>query len=224
MTSLKSSKNFVYVLILPLVVAGGMLFANRDKQKESIAKPILKPPTAAEKLAARKAWEATPGGRAFKEWEASPAGQKVFAAEGKIRKYLRNETGMEAVITSLSLPAGSRVGFGLMVRIGEEDYILSCGIVTSEDTYYQQLHSLKENDKIILKSRNVSHAPKYAYPIITAENIERDGKLIYKRVLPSGGVLRKKLFVFISPYLQIKFRHLIWLSSHSGSSSGSNQK
>ncbi len=187
MASLKSSKNLVYVLILPLMVAGGLLFTNRDKQTEPIEKPIPKPPTADEKLAARKVWEATPEGMAFKAWEASPAGQKVYAAEGKIRKYLRNETGMEAVITSLSLPAGSRVGFGMMVRIGEEDYILSCGIVTSEDTYYQQLQSLKENDKIILKSRNVSHAPKYAYPIITAENIERNGQLIYKRVLPNGG-------------------------------------
>jgi hypothetical protein len=31
---------------------------------------------------------------------------------------------MEAFVTSLSLPPGSRLGFGVMVRINGDDYIL----------------------------------------------------------------------------------------------------
>jgi hypothetical protein len=42
-------------------------------------------------------------------------------------------------------------------------------------------------DKIIIRSHNVSHAPKYAYPIISAEYVERDSKVIFKRVPRKGG-------------------------------------
>ena len=184
MVSVKSSGKVIYVFVLPLVLVAWLLFAQREIKKESKEELNPKPLTAAEKKAA---WEATHGGIGFKDWEASPAGQKVYAAEDKIKKYLKNETDMEAVITSLSLPAGSRVGFGVMVRIDEEDYVLSCGILKPEDAYYPSLHRLKVNDKIILKSRYVGHAPKYAYPIITAERITRDKQLIYKRILPEGG-------------------------------------
>lgn len=86
-----------------------------------------KPPSAAEREAALKQWEATPEGIKFKKWEASPAGKKVYAAEAKIRNQISASTNMEAVVTSLSLPPGSRLGFGVMVRINGDDYILSFG-------------------------------------------------------------------------------------------------
>ena len=91
---------------------------------------------------------------------------------------------MEAVITSLSLPPGSRLGFGVMARINGDDYIVK---FEPEKSQLKPLYSLKFNDKIIIRSRNVSHAPKYAYPIISAEYLERDHKVIFKRIPLKGG-------------------------------------
>ncbi|MFM2359472.1 MAG: hypothetical protein RLY16_1465, partial [Bacteroidota bacterium] len=69
------------------------------------------------------------------------------------------------------------------------DYILTLGVMPTGDTKndYEQLKSLKVNDKIIIKSRNVSYAPKYAYPIVAGDYVERDGKLLYKRIPGKGG-------------------------------------
>ncbi len=139
-----------------------------------------KPLSAAEREAELKKWEATPAGIMYKKWEASPAGKKVYAAEDKIWKHIKDYTNMEGVVTSLSLPPGSRLGFGVMVRINGEDYILRF------DDDPQQLHSLKVNDKIIIKSHSVSHAPKYAYPIVSGEYVERDSKIIYKHAPRKG--------------------------------------
>ena len=94
---------------------------------------------------------------------------------------------MEGVVTSLSLPPGARLGFGVMVRIDGDEYILAFGPEQSDNKEFQQLHSLKVNDRIIIKSRGVSHAPKYAYPIVSGDYIERDSKIIYKRVPGKGG-------------------------------------
>jgi hypothetical protein len=121
----------------------------------------------------------------YKKWEASPAGKKVFAAETKIWKHIKDSTNMEGVVTSLSLPPGSRLGFGVMVKINDDDYILAFGSGTSNE--FQQLHSLKVNDKIIIKSHSVSHAPKYSYPIVSGDYVERDSKIIYKRAPRKGG-------------------------------------
>lgn len=178
-------KKAIYVLILSLVVVSGLVFANREMKIETAKKSIPKPLSAAEREAALKAWEATPDGINFKKWEASPAGKKVYAAEAKIRTHLRAFTNMEAVVTSLSLPPGSRLGFGVMVRISGEDYILNFS--PENATELQQLHNLKVNDKIMIRSHNVSHAPKYAYPIISGDYVERDGKIIYKRTPPKDG-------------------------------------
>lgn len=177
-------KKVIYALLLPLVVVSGLVFANRENKTETSKEPIPKPLTAAEIKAGRERWEATPDGIKFKEWEASPAGRKVYTAEAKIRKHLSAFTNMEGVVTSLSLPPGSRLGFGVMVRINGDDYILSFG---PEKSQLEQLHSLKVADKIIIRSRNVSHAPKYAYPIVSGDYVERDGKLIYKRAPRKGG-------------------------------------
>jgi hypothetical protein len=132
-----------------------------------------------------KKWEATPDGINFKKWKASPEGQKVLAGAAKIRNHISDSTNMEAVVTSLSLPPGSRLGFGVMVRINGDDYILGYGPEKSNESH--QLHSLKVDDKIIIRSRYVSHAPKYAYPIVSADYVEWDSKIIYKRIPRKGG-------------------------------------
>lgn len=178
-------KKIIYTLILPLVVVGGLVFANREINNETPKKTITKPPTAAEMHAAKKQWEASPDGVMFKKWEESPEGKKVYASEAKIRKHISAFTNMEAVITSLSLTPGSRVGFGVMASINGEDFILSFGPLKSNE--FQQLNSLKVNDKIIVKSHFVSHAPKYTYPIVSGDYVERDNKIIYNRPPRKGG-------------------------------------
>ena len=174
-------KKGIYALILSLVVVSGLVFASREIKNEGSKKSSPKPLTDAEKNAAKKQWEATPEGIKFKKWETGPEGKKVYAAEAKIRKHIQDYTNMEAVVTSLSLPPGSRLGFGVMARINGDDYILRF------DNELQQLHILKVNDKIIIKSHSVSHAPKYAYPIVSGEYAERDGKIIYKHAPRKGG-------------------------------------
>jgi hypothetical protein len=186
-------KKIIYTLILLLVVVSGLVFANREIKNETSKKSILKPLTAAEMKAGRKKWEATPDGIRYKKWEASPAGKKVYAAEAKIRKSLNDYTNMEGVVTSLSLPLGSRVGFGVMISINGDDYILAFGPEESGENIlnfnneFDQLRSLKVNDKIIIRSHSVSHAPKYSYPIVAGDYVERDSKIIYKRALRKGG-------------------------------------
>ena len=177
-------KKIIYTLILPLVVVSGLVFANREIKNEPSKKITPKPLSAAEREAELKKWEATPEGIKYKKWELSPAGQKVYAAEAKIRKNITDSTNMEGVVTSLSLPPGSRLGFGVMVRINNDDYILN---FAPEKSQLEQLHSLQVNDKIIIRSRNVSHAPKYAYPIVGGDYVERDSKIIYKRIPRKDG-------------------------------------
>ena len=177
-------KKVIYALILPLVVVSGLVFANHGIKNETSKKSTPKPLSAAEMKAESEKWEATPDGINFKKWEASPAGKKVYAAEAKIRKHLEDSTNMQAVVTSLSLPPGSRLGFGVMVRINDDDYIVK---FEPEKSQLEQLHSLKVNDRIIIRSHSVSHAPKYSYPIVSCEYVERDSKVIFKRVLRKGG-------------------------------------
>ena len=187
-------KKIIYALLLPLVVVSGPVLANREIKNETSKKPTPKPPSGVpsggiplstvERNAALKKWEATPDGIMFKKWEASPAGKKVYAGEAKIRKHISAFTNMEAVVTSLSLPPGSRLGFGMMVRINGDDYIVK---FEPEKSQLEQLYSLKVNDKIIIKSHSVSHAPKYLYPIIAGDYVERDRKVIFKRVPRQGG-------------------------------------
>ncbi|SFE62944.1 hypothetical protein SAMN05518672_108165 [Chitinophaga sp. CF118] len=176
-------KKVIYALMLSLVVVSGPVFANREIKNET-KKPSPKPLSAAERNAELKKWEATPAGIMYKKWEASPAGKKVYAAEAKIRKHIKDYTNMEGVVTSLSLPPGSRLGFGVMVRINDDDYIVK---FEPEKSQLEQLHSLKVNDKIIIRSHNVSHAPKYSYPIVSCDYVEQDSKVIFKRVPRKGG-------------------------------------
>jgi hypothetical protein len=172
-------KKIIYTLILSLIVVGGLVFAKHEIKNDTVKKLPSKPPTAAEMKAVRKQWEATPGGMMYKKWEESPAGKKVYASEAKITKDISNFTNMEAIVISLSLPPNSRLGLGIMARINDEDFIIS--FMPLKFNELQQLRSLKVNDKILLKSHSVMHAPKYTYPIVSGDYIERNSKLIYKR-------------------------------------------
>ncbi len=178
-------KKAIYALILLLVVISGLVFANREIKKGTSKKTAPKPLTAAEMKAQLKQWEATPGGIKFKKWEASPEGKKVLDAAVKISKHINASSDMEAVVTSLSLPPGSRLGFGVMVRINGDDCILSFGAENPNEL--QRLYSLKVNDKIIIRSHSVSYAPKYSYPIVSGDYVERDSSIIYKRAPRKGG-------------------------------------
>jgi hypothetical protein len=174
----------VYVFLLSLVVVGVLLFSSYESISETTAKSTPKTLTAAESKAALKKWEASPDGIEFKKWEASPAGKKVHAGAAKIRKFVRSNANMQGIVTSLSLPEGSRLGYGLMVKIDREDYILSLGQLSKAEL--AQLKSLKVNDKIVIRSRFVSKAPKYAYPIVNGDYLEKDSKVVYKRVAKGG--------------------------------------
>ncbi len=168
-------KKSIYGLLLSLVVVSGLLYANCNLKTKLSNKPL----TAAEQKAAKKKWEASPDGIAFTNWKASPGGQKVLISARNLRKSVTDFTDMEGVVTSLALPAGSRLGYGVMVEIKGVDYILAFGS--------DPVAGLKVNDKIVIKSHNVSFAPKYAYPIVAGDYVAREGKVLYKRVMRKGG-------------------------------------
>ena len=181
----KNMKKVIYALILLLVLIGGLVLANREFKNETSKKSAPRPLSAAEMNTELKKWEATPDGIKFKKWEASPEGKKVLAGAAKIRNQVSAASNIEAVVTSLSLPPGSRLGLGVMIRINGDDYILSFGLEESNE--FQQLHSLKVNDKIVIKSHFVSYAPKYSFPIVSGDYVERDSKILYKRAPRKGG-------------------------------------
>jgi hypothetical protein len=160
-----------HLLLFSMLMLSNLAFANNESKLDN--------------KAALKKWEATPEGIFFKKWESSGAGKKVYASEARIRKSIKEFSNMEAIVTSLTLPAGSRLGYGVMVRIKDEDFILSFGPDLKNE--FDQIRGLKVNDKITIKSHSVSHAPKYAYPIVAGDYVERDGKLLYKRIPGKGG-------------------------------------
>jgi hypothetical protein len=164
-------KRINYLLILSLLLISNAILASNEVKSDN--------------KAALKKWEATPEGMFFKKWESSAAGKKVYASEARIRKSIKEFSNMEAIVTSLTLPAGSRLGYGVMVRIKDEDFILSFGPDLKKE--FEQIRDLKVNDKITIKSHSVSHAPKYAFPIVAGDYVERDGKLLYKRIPGKGG-------------------------------------
>ncbi|MEH3114580.1 hypothetical protein [Pedobacter terrae] len=178
----KKMNKMMYVLILLLVVVSGLVFANQEIK--TTHSPSPKPLSASQRDAEKKKWEASPDGIKFKKWETSSTGKNVHASAAKIGKDINDFTNMEAVITTLSLPPGSRLGFGVMARINDADYIVN---FEAEKSQLEQLYSLKVNDKIRVRSRNLSYAPKYSYPIVSAEYVELDGKVIFKRLPRKGG-------------------------------------
>lgn len=171
-------KKVIYAVLLPLVVVGGLVFANAEIRKETPEKPSPKPLSAAEMEAGRKKWEATPDGIKYKKWEASPAGKKVHASHDKIKKDIKAFTNMDAVVTSVTFQrSGKSSGIKwLIVRINGEEYMMQ---FTPNE--FQQLNSLKVNDTIIVKSRSAGHSPDHPYLIISGDYIARNDKVLFER-------------------------------------------
>lgn len=172
-------KKAIYVLILPLVVVSGLVFANREIKNET--KPSPKPLSIAERRARldeRKKWEATPDGLKYKEWEVSPAGKKVYASHDKIKKYIKAFSNMEAVVTSVTFRrSGKSSGIKwLIIRINGEEYMMQ---FSPKD--FQQVNSLKVNDQIIVRSRSAGYSPNHPYLIISGDYIEQNHKVLLKR-------------------------------------------
>lgn len=178
-------KKIICTLILPLAIASGLAFANHEIKNENFKKTSPKPRAVADMKIENKKWEASPDGIKFKKWQASPEGIKVLDNVAKIENQIKNFANMEAVVTSLYLPIGAQLGFGVMVRINREDYILSFGLENSNE--FQQLHGLQVNDKITIRSHSIMYAPKFSYPIVSGDYLERDGKIMYKRIRRQGG-------------------------------------
>jgi len=177
-------KKVVYALIVALVVVSGLVYANRKIKNKPVKVVKSKPLTATDMEKERKKWEASPDGVMFKGWAFSAAGEKVRAGIDHIKPQINAFTDMEAVVTSLTLPAGSKLGHGVMVRVNNFDYILT---FDAEKNQLEQLHQLKVNDKLTIRSRSVFYAPKYAFPIVAAEYVAQGTKVIFKRIARKDG-------------------------------------
>ena len=179
-------KKIIIALLLTLVVATSLVWANRvinhgKPTNEAIGRKL----TESESRAILKNWEASPDGIKFKNWENSPIGKKVETGAIKINKLIHKDLSMVAEVTSLSLPEGSRLGYGFMVKIEGEDYILAFEGESNE--VLKPLRKLKVNDKIVLKCHHVSKAPKYSFAILAPSYVEINNQNVYKRVAGKGG-------------------------------------
>ncbi len=173
------NKKIIYVLIFPLVVVSGLLFANRKNERERSPKPLSNADRNARMIEDRKKWEASSDGIRYKKWELAPEGKKVNNSHDKIRKQIKDFTNMEAVVTSLTFKRGNAGSSGpkwLIVRINGEEYMMQ--FIPKE---FEQLNSLKVNDKIIIRSRSAGYSPNHPYLIISGDYIERNNKILFKR-------------------------------------------
>lgn len=178
-------KKILYMLILPLIVVTGLVVANREIKNET--KPSVKPLSMADKKAQvneRKKWEASPDGIKYKEWEVSAEGKKVHASYDKIKESIKSFSSMEAVVTSVTFqrvgakPSGPK---WLIVTINDQEYMMQ--FIPKE---FEQLKSLKVDDKIIVKSRSAGLSPNHPYLILSSDYIEQNNKILFKRDFSKG--------------------------------------
>ena len=177
--SMKNKKHRIYALILPLVVVSGLVFANREIKDGPSEKPSSKSSSIADKKAggeARKIWENSPDGIRFKLWENSPEGKKVNASHDKIKAHIKDFANMEAVVTSLTFRSHEKGPKWVIVRINGEEYMMQ---YSTKD--FQQLSSLKVNDKIIVRSRSAGRSPNHPHLVLSGDYIERNNKVLFKR-------------------------------------------
>lgn len=166
-------------LILPLVVVIGLVFTNCEIKNET--KPSPKPLSIADKkanLEQRKKWEASPDGIKFKAWEVSPEGKKIYASHDKIKKSLKSFSDMEAIVTSVTFQRENTKSGPkwLIVSINNEEYMMQ--FIPKE---FEQLKSLKVNDKIIVRSRSAGLSHNHPYLILSGDYISRNNKILFKR-------------------------------------------
>ncbi|WP_338645305.1 hypothetical protein V5J73_09395 [Flavobacterium sp. KS-LB2] len=188
--STKNRKRIIYTLILMLVVVSGLVFSfaqfafgtdvNREIKNETT--PSSRSLSIAERKAnldKRKKWETSPDGIKYKAWEVSPEGKKIHASHDKIKQYIKDFSNMEAVVTSVTFQRENAKSSGpkwLIVRINGEDYMMQ---YIPKD--FEQLKSLKVNDKIIVKSRSAGYSPNHPYLILSGDYIARKNTILFKR-------------------------------------------
>lgn len=186
-------KKYLIFLLLPLVLLSAFLMTRNAFNKKNAEGSNSKPLSIAEKKVAKKNWEASSDGVKFKAWLGSEVGKKIHTNALKIQKTIDTKTSVVGIVSSLELPKGSRLGYGFMVKIDNEEYILAFGpknpkgLDKKQTNEFEQLENLKVNDKIIINGRGVSFAPKYAYAILSSSAIEKDQKVLYKYVPAIGG-------------------------------------
>lgn len=173
-------KKTIYFLILPLVVVIGLVVTSCEIKTET--KPSPKPLSIADKkanLEQRKKWEASPDGIMYKEWEVSPEGKKVHASHDKIKKYIKEFSPMEAVVTSVTFQrenAKSSSPKWLIVTIKDEEYMMQ---YSSKE--FEPLKNLKVNDKIIIRSHSAGYSHNHPYLVLSGDYIEQNNKILFKR-------------------------------------------
>lgn len=92
---------------------------------------------------------------------------------------------MEAIVTSVSFwsqPFGKLGPKWIIVRVNGEQYMMQ---FSTRD--FQQLSTLKVNDKIIVRSSRAGYSPNHPFLIIWGDYIERSGKILYKRDFSKRG-------------------------------------
>lgn len=170
-------KKKIHLLILPLVVVSGLVFANCEFKKETKSLSVADEKT--RMMDERKKWEASPDGIKYKEWENSAEGKKVRASHDKIKKYISTFADMEAVVTSVTFQRENAKSSGpkwLIVRIDGDEYMMQ---FVPKD--FEKLKSLKVNDDIIIRSRSAGYSPNHPYLILSGDYIAHDNKILFKR-------------------------------------------
>lgn len=173
-------KKTIHFLIVTLAISSVLVFTNCETKNEP--KPSAKNLSVADKKAnldQRKKWEASTDGIKYKEWEVSPEGKKVHASHDKIKKYIKDFSDMEAVITSVTFQRANAKSSGpkwLIVKINEEEYMMQYS-----NKEFESLKNLKVNDKIIVKSHSAGYSHNHPYLILSGDYIEQDNKVLFKR-------------------------------------------
>ena len=174
---MKEMKKKIHLLILPLVVVSGLVFANCEFKKETKSLSVADGKT--RMMDERKKWEASPDGIKYKEWENSAEGKKVHASHDKIKKHISTFADMEAVVTSVTFQRENAKSSGpkwLIVRIDGDEYMMQ---FVPKD--FEKLKSLKVNDNIIIRSRSAGYSPNHPYLILSGDYIAHDNKILFKR-------------------------------------------
>ncbi|WP_374548582.1 hypothetical protein [Flavobacterium sp.] len=170
-------KKKIHLLILPLVVVSGLVFANCEFKKETKSLSVADEKT--RMIDERKKWEASPDGIKYKEWENSAEGKKVHASHDKIKKHISTFADMEAVVTSVTFQRENAKSSGpkwLIVKIDGDEYMMQ---FVPKD--FEKLKSLKVNDNIIIRSRSAGYSPNHPYLILSGDYIAHDNKILFKR-------------------------------------------
>lgn len=178
---MKKLKKVAYLVILPIFVTGGLVFAIRKNEITATIKPLSSAERKSRQAEDRKKWEATPDGLNYIRWEASAEGKKVNASHDKIRKYIKDFSSMKAVVTSVTFQrpnAKSSAPKWLIVKIEDEQFMMQFSAKE-----FEQLSKLKVNDVITVKSHSAGYSPNHPYLIVSGDYIEQNNKLLFKRDL-----------------------------------------